>query len=300
MSRRSFFLKICFHTLHCLTETKKLCAYVYVCNCTIIENINILRYEFDFGTEILSLNYFEFPACLPVRQINEMANLFLVKQGKKEEKVYYGKLNFSDIIINRFKLDLQAEHYLFTYLFKEAYYFHLVVAHLVSLTYILFYCTWDIIFILLLNKWRSPGFCSLHTSWNNSVRLLKVTSPSHSRTPLWGLGLGGWWQKGKEGWAPAQWAVLSREQARRPARTPGESAPSPLGHTARSCFSEKLSRMLASLFMFWYVNELGNLFPRCITILMFTVFILLPTYNRILVIKLSWTYTALKSVTGEK
>lgn len=52
----------------------------------IIKNIHILRYKFDFGTESLSLNYFEFTICLTVRQINEMGNLFLVKQGKKKKK----------------------------------------------------------------------------------------------------------------------------------------------------------------------------------------------------------------------
>lgn len=45
----------------------------------LVKNIHILRYELDFGTETLPLNYFDFAVCLPVRRINEMANLFLVK-----------------------------------------------------------------------------------------------------------------------------------------------------------------------------------------------------------------------------
>lgn len=105
---------------------------------------------------------------------------------------------------------------------------------------------------------------------------------------------------GKEGRAPARRSVLSREWVRLPARTPGVSAPSPLGQAARSHLSEKLSTTMASLFMIWHINELGNLFAHCVIILMLMVFILLPTYNRIPVIKLPRTYAALKSVTGEK
>jgi len=45
--------------------------------------------------------------------------------------------------------------------------------------------------------------------------------------------------------------------------------------------------MPVSVFVIWYFNELGNLFPCCTIILMLVVLILLPTYNRILVIKLS-------------
>lgn len=115
-----------------------------------------------------------------------------------------------------------------------------------------------------------------------------------------GLGQGGWWQEGKEGRAPARRAALSRERVRLPARTPTEPAPFPLGHATPPPLGEKLGATLVSVFMIWYVNELGNLFPCCVIILMLMVFILLPTYNRILVIKLSWTYAALKEVTGEK
>lgn len=68
---------------------------MYVCNGMIIKNIYFLRYEFDVGMEILSLNYFTFPVCLPVRQINEMGNVFLVKQVKKKKKSITANLIFS-------------------------------------------------------------------------------------------------------------------------------------------------------------------------------------------------------------
>lgn len=41
-----------------------------------------------------------------------------------------------------------------------------------------------------------------------------------------------------------------------------QDSPSLMGHTAPAHLSAKLGTMLASVFMTWYINETGNLFPQ--------------------------------------
>lgn len=102
----------------------------------------------------------------------------------------------------------------------------------------------------------------------------------------------GWVMAGVGGRAAGQ-AVLSGVPS-------WDSQESVLPHGTPSHLSAKLGTVLASIFMIWYINEMGNVFPWWIIILMLMLFILLLTYNRVQVIKLYVTYAALKSVTGEK
>jgi len=120
---------------------------------------------------------------------------------------------------------------------------------------------------------------------------------SRSKAPLWGLGPGGDSRRGSKGKCQHDercWAG-SRRNAQ-----PGHPENQPPSHRVTRNITLQLSTMPVSVFVIWYFNELGNLFPCCTIILMLVVLILLPTYNRILVIKLSWTDDALTTITEEK
>lgn len=136
---------------------------------------------------------------------------------------------------------------------------------------------------------ESPGFCPAHTPQNKSVWLVEVTSLLCSRAHSEDLCRLGQGRRGRRGSSTS-----SAEQG----QTGNGSLP--MGHMAPSHLSAKLGMALASVFMVWYINEMGNLFPGLIITLMFMSFILLLTYNRVQVIKLYVTYAALKSVTGGK
>lgn len=62
------------------------------------------------------------------------------------------------------------------------------------------------------------------------------------------------------GWVMAGVGGRAAGQAGCPAGTVGNQS-FPMGHTAPSHLSAKLGTALASIFMIWYINEMGNLFP---------------------------------------